>query len=186
MIHIIDGNTKIGKTSNISLPPVIACFDYPCKNDCYAIKFYKLRPEVKKAWDDNLQLVKTNRKKYFNEIRRYLLKKVPQYFRWHISGDILDQDYLEQMKIIAHDYDFINFLVLTKGYHFNFNNTPNNLSIILSVWPGINVPDMGLPLAFVESREETRIFNALDCPGECEKCRICWDLKGKNIVFKKH
>ncbi len=186
MIHIRNFNTKIGKTSNISLPPVKACFDRPCHNECYAIKFYIMYPDVKKAWDDNLYEAQNNRKKYFITIRRYLLKKNPEYFRWHVSGDILDQNYLEQMKTIARDYYFINFVVFTKGYHLDFNNAPNNLSIILSAWPGIKLPKSKFPLAFVKTKKEDRIFNSLDCPGECEKCRICWNLKNKNITFKKH
>ncbi len=185
MIYITNSNTKIGNTGNISLPPIKTCFDFPCHQECYAVKFYKMT-NVKKSWDTNLAQLKENRRIYFELIRRYLLKKRVRYFRWHVSGDIIDQDYLERMKILAYHYYFTNFLVYTKGYHLDFNNTPGNLSIILSVWPGVDVPKKNLPLAFIKTKEETRIFNAIDCPGQCEECRICWNIKDKNIALEKH
>jgi len=70
-------------TANISLPPIIGCgknSNY-CKDSCYAIKFYKMYPEVKKAWDGNLKELNSDRDFYFQSIRRYLLNKRPQYFR---------------------------------------------------------------------------------------------------------
>lgn len=59
LIHIVDGNTKMKNTANISLPPIIACGknSFYCKDQCYAKKFYRMYPEVKKAWDDNLCIV---------------------------------------------------------------------------------------------------------------------------------
>ena len=182
-IHIRDGNNKIGKTANISLPPIISCGDYPCHKDCYAVNFYRTWPEVRKAWNANFKLAQNNRKAYFTMIRRYLLKKVPPYFRWHVSGDILDQAYLDQMKKIATDFFFVRFIAYTKMYNLDFNNIPNNLSIIISTWPGVEIPKTNLPLAFIEGDE--RISNAIKCKGLCESCRICWGLKNKNVILKK-
>ena len=140
-------------------------------------------PEVKNAWDDNLTELISDRKFYFQSIRRYLLNKRPQYFRWHVSGDIIDQDYLEQMKIIAKDYYFINFLVFTKQYHLNFDNASENLSIVLSAWPGLNLPKTKLPIAFIDFDSEKRRKNFIECPEDCEKCRACWFLKNKENVL---
>lgn len=173
-------------TANISLPPIIACGKNSlyCKDYCYAKNFYNMYPEVKKAWDDNLEELSFDRNFYFQSIRRYLLKKRPEYFRWHTSGDIIDQDYLEQMKIIAKDYDFTNFLVFTKQYYLNFIGTPYNLCIVLSIWPDLEVPDKKMPLAFVDFENETRGKDSFKCPESCEECRACWFLKyGKNVLL---
>ena len=188
-IHLTDRNNKMGKTTNISLPPIISCANSEiCRDECYAVKFYRMWPEVKNAWDANFKLVVENDIVYFSQIRRYLLKKIPHYFRWHVSGDILDQNYLEQMKIIAKDYYFINFLVFTKYYTLNFNDAPKNLSIILSIWPGLDIPNVDLPFAFIEREDEKRAYNYIKCLDDCEACRICWELKekGKNVLLKKH
>lgn len=185
MIHISPGNTKIGKTGNISLPPILACPDAPCHHHCYAIKLYR-RSGVKKAWDDNFDKVLNNPTNYFSTIRRYLLKNIPQYFRWHVSGDILDQQYLDQMISIANDYYFIRFVTFTKMYHLDFGNTPSNLAVVVSVWPGIPIPNLGLPLAFIDMKEETRTVNAFKCMDDCESCRACWNLGDRNVLLREH
>ena len=182
-IHIITGNNKIGKTANISLPPIISCEKHPCQKYCYAVKHYKQYPEVRNAWDSNLKLAQMDRKAYFTMIRRYLLKMIPQYFRWHVSGDILDQKYLDQMKRIASDFYFVSFLVFTKRYSLDFSDRPDNLTVILSTWPGIEIPNTALPLAFIETDE--RAFNSIKCKELCEGCRICWGLKNNNVTLKE-
>jgi len=183
-IHIISGNNKIGKTANISLPPVISCRKLPCNKECYAIKLYKWGHVARVAWDANLKLAQENREAYFTMIRRHLLRATPEYFRWHVSGEILDQEYLDQMKKIAFDFFFVSFLVYTKQYSFDFSDTPNNLTVILSAWPGVEMPHTALPLAFIET--DTRAFNTFECEGKCETCRKCWGLRNKNVVLKKH
>jgi hypothetical protein len=66
MIHISKGNSKLGNIPNLSLPPVKACpnskwcFQKELHLKCYAMKFYIMRPLVKKAWDDNYQLAQEN------------------------------------------------------------------------------------------------------------------------------
>jgi hypothetical protein len=187
MIHVREGNNKIGKTSNISLPPVKACGKNSahCKDLCYAAKFYRMYPDVKIAWDDNLRELISDREYYFSEVRRHLLHKQCQYFRWHISGDIIDQDYFERMKIIAVDYSLVNFLVFTKQYNLDFNDIPENLSVVISAWPGLKLPKLELPFAFIGFDDENRYENVFYCPENCETCRTCWFLKDeeKNVYL---
>ena len=50
MLHISRGNNKIGGVPNISLPPQITCVDLadrPCNADCYAMRFYVMREQVR-------------------------------------------------------------------------------------------------------------------------------------------
>ena len=185
MLHIISGNTKIGNTANISLPPIEGCSknSIHCKDHCYALKFYRIYPEVKNAWDNNLKELLKNRDNYFSNIRRYLLKKIPTYFRWHISGDIIDQDYFNQMNQIATDYYYTRFLVFTKQYELDYTKKVNNLSVILSICPGLDIPKTKLPLAFIDFENENRAFNFFSCPESCEGCRVCWNLTNKNVEF---
>lgn len=59
-LHISNGNTKLGQVPNISFPPVKTCRKkVPCAKDgCYALKFYRMWPAVKNAWDENYKLYK--------------------------------------------------------------------------------------------------------------------------------
>lgn len=187
-IHIVEGNRKIGKTPNISLTPIESCVNsLYCRHNCYASYFYRRYKTARLAWDTNFRILKTDRDSYFSQIRRFLLKKAPRYFRWHVSGDIIDQDYFSNMKIIAGDYYFTKFLVFTKNYTLDFSKIPYNLSVILSIWPELEIPNIDLPLAFIDSYNETRSTNYLKCHGECESCRACWNLKklNKNIMLKE-
>lgn len=193
MIHIIRGNTKIGNTANISLPPVSGCVNsLLCQDKCYAVKFYQMYPEVKRAWDANLKEVTENSNYYFEQVRRYLLRYRPRYFRWHVAGDILDQNYFDNMQEIAEDYYFVNFVCFTKNYELRIGALPPNLSLIVSIWPGIPFPKRYeghvLPMAFLEVKEETRATNYIKCRGFCETCRACWNLaKMKtNVMLPLH
>lgn len=187
-IHIVEGNKKIGKTPNISLTPIRSCINCEaCKDSCYAHYFYRRYKTARTAWNTNLRILQGNSESYFSQIRRYLLKKSPEYFRWHVSGDILDQSYLDNMKIIASDYFFTKFLVFTKNYSLDFFDIPENLSIVISVWPGVDIPDLDLPLAFINRKDENRAKNYIVCNDDCESCRVCWYLKDiqKNVLLKE-
>jgi len=189
MVHITHGNSKIGKTANISLPPIQSCIDHaPCAKDCYAVKFYNMWPEVKKAWDDNLREALHDIDYYMACVRRYLLRYCPEYFRWHVGGDIIDQKYLEGIKDIAKDYSYILFAVFTKNYNLSFCDIPPNLSIIFSVWPGLSMPKKPFPKAFVRGYVFIPAGDYIICPGSCEGCRACWNLKElkRNVVLSKH
>ena len=74
-------------------------------------------------------------------------------------------------------------------YNLNFADLPDNLTIVLSAWLDMSyINPFGLPIAFMQDGTETRISDALECPGNCETCGICWALKSikKNVVFHKH
>lgn len=138
MLHITPGNNKLGKIFNISLPPVLSCpKNVPCASEgCYAKRIYQFRKTARDAWNDNYKLVKTNPSEYFNGIIKYLQsrRKKPTRFRWHTSGDIIDQNYYDGMKYVAEENKDIVFLAFTKNKKLNFNNTPNNLVIRFSNW----------------------------------------------------
>ena len=139
MLHISPGNSKLGKIVNISLPPVISCpKNVPCANDgCYAKRIYKFREVARNAWNDNLNTYKLDPQKYFNEINIYLKKRSKRItrFRWHTSGDILDQEYYNGMEYVAFENPNVKFLAFTKNKEIQFNsNKPKNLIILFSNW----------------------------------------------------
>lgn len=187
------GNSKLGAIPNISLIPGRDCGNVPCKRECYALKAWKAYPSAKKAWQGNSRSVHANPAGYFDAVRSFLARKAPRFFRWHVAGDILAQDYLESMKAIALEFPEIKFLAFTKRHDLEFSNIPHNLAIVFSMWPGwgdeAQARDLGLPIAWMQDGTEHRIpANALECPGNCESCGMCWNLRsiGRDVTFHKH
>ena len=194
-ISISTSNRKLGpKVATVSLPPVKACGNCDaCRTDCYAKKRYRQYPSVKAAWDRNLRLWTKNRYLYLSQIHDYLEDKKPARFRWHTSGDILSQGYLNGMIDIATAFPKTNFLVYTKMYWLNYPDLiPDNLCIVFSVWPGLKLGKQAVrfPLAFMldKNNPDSRIpATAIPCSGSCDTCERCWHLKpGDAVVFHKH
>jgi hypothetical protein len=187
---ISPGNDKLGKIPNVSLPPSISCGNHcTCRDkECYAKRIYNRYPAVKKRWNDNLTLAITNPIQYFQSIYNQLPSLKSEYFRWHVGGDILNQGYLDSMRVVAADYPKMKFLCFTKQYHLDFTGCPRNLRIVWSAWPGYPLPRTSLPVAYMQDGTEYRIpSHARQCSGSCHDCHDCWDMKrGDVVVFHKH
>jgi len=199
-VHISHGNRKLGKhIANISLPPGATCpKGVPCANSsCYAHKAWRQYPNVRRAWGENLAEYVMNPRGYFAQITDYLWKHRPERFRWHVAGDIPNQEYLDYMKLTARLHRLTQFLCFTKRYDYDYGGLPSNLSIIISAWPGygiVHVPYSSegggtrgtLPIAWCQDGSETRIpLGAYECPGSCETCAHCWTTT-RDVWFHKH
>ena len=185
---ISKGNSKV-PWPNVSLPPVLSCGNCKgCSTDCYALKFYRMYKEVKNSWDSNWHILATEPGTYWGMIDIYLKRHKPRFFRWHVSGDIANQDYLHSMKQLARLHPNTKFLAFTKMYALNYSNIPKNLNIVFSAWPGTKMPRKPFPIAYMQDGTETRVPNdARECPGSCENCGMCWSLRnGESVVFHKH
>ena len=187
-MKISKGNSKLGAIPNVSLTPIRSCANCSaCRRDCYALKAYRQHPATKRAWDHNFQEATHARGDYFRAIGAWLHKARPAFFRWHVSGDILDQEYLDYMIEVALDLPGTVFLAFTKRGDLEYSSAPGNLRIRFSQWPGM--PELrapGILGAWMQDGTETRIpASAIKCPGSCENCRACWNSK-KDVYFLKH
>lgn len=190
-MSISEGNSKLGRISNISLVPIKDCANCGfCRDDCYAKKFYRMYPGVKKSWTENSVLAKRNPAQYFHNIIDYCQTKKPKYFRWHVGGDILNQRYLQNMKNIASLFPQIHFLCFTKRFDLDYNRLPNNLKMFFSIWPTADAPrafPKGVKLSWMQDGTETRIpANAKECNGNCMTCMRCWGDNNNDVVFHLH
>lgn len=185
-LHISTHNSKLGNIHNISLPPITTCcIPLPCVSDCYALRAYNRWGNVRKAWDANYEMLIRDKYRYWSGIQDYIESNKPKYFRFHIGGDILNQDYFDWMKELAGTC-YTKFLVFTKNYELDFDAPiPQNLTIILSTWPGLELPKTTLPIAFMQNGSEDRVIDAIECKKKCDRCFSCWGIKS-NVVFKKH
>ena len=194
-IQIAKGNTKLGTIPTISLPPCKACRkDAPCKGECYALKAWRQYKETREAWTRNFTLAKKHRTSYFDQIASFFSKKKekPSFFRWHSSGDILDQDYLEGMNSIAANNPGTKKLCFTKMYHLDYRKILSNLNVVFSIWPGFTAKGINkeMPRCYVRipGKPDPRIpADARHCPGHCDSCGLCWTLKpGESVVIDLH
>ena len=206
--HISRKNIKLGKTPSFSTSPIIGCSHNcrVCKGTCYALKSYRLYPSVKKAWDENLQLSKTNGGRA--EIERAVIAfckgkrgHVP-FFRWFVSGDILSMGFIITMCRIANACRGTTFLAFTKSYHIvnNFcekygkNTIPKNLVIVFSEWKPLKLDNpYNFPVAVFVPNGESVPERGIVCPvglktgWTCEKCRRCWFMtSGDKVAFLEH
>jgi len=165
-ITISDGNRKVGSVPSIGLPPVITCNPKAkCFKDCYVLKSYRIYPSVRQAYQKNLNTFNSNPDLYFESISEFIRIRKPTLFRFHVSGDIPNRRYLAGMIKLAVNNPDTKFLAFTKRYSLNklFKNVPDNLSIVISAWPGMRLPATNLPIAFMDDGKESRINNALPC-----------------------
>ena len=191
-VTISEGNVKLGTLPSISLPPIVTCNKKaPCCNgDCYALNGNFNFDSVKKACAKNLNTFKSDPVLFLQCVSEWIRIRKPSFFRWHVAGDIPNKTYLNQMIFLAKKHPNVKFLAFTKKYNLlkYATDVPENLSIIVSAWPGLRLPKTSLPIAFMDNGSEKRIKDVIECPGKCETCGMCWNLPklGKNVVFKYH
>lgn len=202
-IHISGGNMKLGAIMNISLPPVVTCHNCSgCKHYCYAIRSYNRLPDTAAAWNENYLLFLTHYSRYFAEISRAV--KTQRFFRWHVSGDIVDDSYLIGMIWVANQNPKAEFLAFTKAYQIvnaaiaAGNAIPSNLHLLFSASPGVKMPNpYNIPechINFQDPALNTYCGGAeyvYYCGGNCTECAIngcgCFFLKpGDVTIINQH
>jgi uncharacterized ParB-like nuclease family protein len=204
MCHISAGNTKLDGIKNVSLPPVVTCGANckECKKYCYAIKSFNRLPVVARAWTENYNLYLNNPAKYFAGIK--IATATERVFRWHVSGDIVNGEYLQGMVDIANARPYCEFLAFTKQYNIvneyiaDGGAIPGNLHLIFSASPNVEMPNPHrLPechINFANGSKNTytdKFYFTYYCTGNCKECVIngcgCFFLKnGDAVVINQH
>lgn len=179
-LHISKGNRKIGMVHNFSMAPGITCANCSgCLAYCYDVKAVLQYPNVVKARAENTALMMRYRSETFAAIDEYISKqKAHKYFRWHVSGDILDFDYFDAMVRIARKHPDWTFWTYTKNYsavnawldHYP-DCLPANLSVMYSVWNGMPCPNPhGMPTFTCIQEGMEPAPDQWKCPGNCDAC----------------
>ena len=197
-ISISPGNVKMGAIPSVSLPPVATCpKNAPCYKKCYARRMAARYPNVRNAYENNLQEFLNDPQGYFLQVQAAAI--TTRFFRWHVAGDIPNAEYLGGMIETAQKCPCTSFLCFTKQFDIvnDFLNgggtIPENLKIIFSTWneyrPAENPHN--LPLSAVIFRGQETPENVKSCGGNCTECACrgvgCWELKnGETIAFYEH
>jgi hypothetical protein len=86
----------------------------------------------------------------------------------------------------------VHGLMFTKSYDIgvDFSRAPENLSVVLSTWPGMELPGAsyeGLPKSWLGD-DPRAPGDGIKCSGLCWACSMCWDLRssGKDVILKRH
>ena len=193
------GNSKMGLIPSVSLPPIITCpKGVPCAKKCYASKLCRIYPTVKKAYQNNLDILNSNPTEYWNQVDEAV--KMSRFFRFNVSGDIPNYLYFCYMVDLAYRNPHCEMLAFTKNYNvvneYLGNLTtpilPPNLHIIFSEWGDSPIPNpYNLPTAAVIFKGTEPKDNWKICGGNCAECACrgvgCWELKnGETIAFYEH
>lgn len=197
-VSISKGNGKMGNISSVSLPSRITCRACNCTIKCYAAKLERLRPTVRNAYANNLQILSEQPDQYWREVEAAVMTS--RFFRFHVSGDIVNAEYFERMVEIADRNQHCQILCFTKRFEFvnahieRDGELPTNLHMIFSGWPGLQMQNPHqLPEAHVRFKDggTTARLDAIPCGGNCTECATtdagCWTLqKGQQVVFNEH
>lgn len=197
MVSISNKNSKMGPIPSVSLPPIITCKHCEtCAKKCYAAKLAKIRKTVREAWQRNLDILNEDRDSYFLQVKT--AASLTRFFRFHVSGDIVDADYMARMVKTCRELKGTEFLVFTKNYedvneYFKSHKKPANLHLIFSLpFDGAKIDNPhNLPTAAVILRGHDPKPEYKICGGNCTECACrgtgCWSLKkGETIAFKEH
>lgn len=197
-VKVSRGNSKLGAIPSVSLPSVKTCAVCACREKCYARKLERLRPAVRNAYQHNLDVLNEDPNTYWREVEAAVMMN--RFFRFHVSGDIPDADYLSNMVNVAKRNQHCNILCFTKKYGIvndyiaEHGDLPENLQMIFSGWVGFEmVNPFDLPEAHVRYRDKTTTAreDAIECGGNCSICAQtdggCWSLKkGQQVIFNEH
>ena len=188
-----------GAIATVNLPAVITCReDAPCYKQCYARRGNFAYSTVKGGIQKNLDAYLENPEGFFKVIDAELNMIPYKFFRYHSSGDIVNEQYLDLMCKLARKHKATKFLCFTKKYemvntYLDTHRKPSNLILVLSNWDEWKCDNPhNLPTSYVKFNDETEIpKKAISCSGFCGECvnteSNCWNLKkGQSVYFKKH
>ena len=196
-LSISHGNIKMGHISSVSVPPILTCpHDAPCFKECYARRMLNYRPTCKGAYENNFEIYKADFDFYMNSVKEAARNQ--RFFRWHVSGDIVDRPYFDGMVQIALELRTTQFLCFTKKYAIvnewlaAHGELPGNLHIIFSAWKDYPMENpFSIPVCQVIEKNETPEESWVLCGGNCTECANvcggCWGLKtGDTVCIYKH
>ena len=199
-VSISPGNAKMGAIPSVSLPPIKSCSLAACElcgKKCYVRRIIARRKTVRDAYERNWSILSDDPDKFWREVSGAVA--MTTHFRFGVSGDIPNADYLNMMVVLARKNKHCEILCFTKQYeivneYLRYHKFPKNLHLIFSAWKGLQMNNpYNLPEAHVLFRDGTTTAKdgAKWCSGNCSVCGIenknCWSLqKGEQIVFKEH
>ena len=198
-VTISEGNIKMGHVASVSLLPFLSCpgtCGDTCGAKCYAAKLANLRKNVLTSYARNQAIATLRPDIYWSSVD--LAMKQVKWFRFHVSGDVLNYNYFDKMIEACRNNPTTKVLVFTKKFDIvnkwiDENGTlPENLSIMFSGWSNlIPTNPHKLPETNVVEKGYHPRSGWTMCGGNCFECALngvgCWTAKsGDVIAFNEH
>ena len=198
-VTISGGNIKMGAVASVSLLPYITCparCKGTCGKECYASKIANMRTSVLVSYARNTAMLMINPDKFWADVNKAMTGV--RFFRFHVSGDIVNKAYFENMVKACLNNPHCETLVFTKRFEIvnawikENGDLPKNLHILFSGWESMKpINPHKLPETNVYGKDETPSETWLLCGGNCFECGCrgvgCWQAKkGDVIAFRKH
>jgi len=192
----INGNEKLkkGGIAYFSLPPGPPVCKMACPS-CYAMKFFKMRPKVRKNYIASYKA--SRRKDFVDIISKQIAKLQNRIFaiRVHDSGDFYSQEYINKWVEIAKRFPTIKFFTYTKRMQdFNFAEMLKlpNFALIDSLKFGIL--NYGPRERMIELVKRTGAYlcpailthGKITCGNGCDICIDKNKGERKGVFFIKH
>lgn len=198
-VSISNANSKMGNVASVSILPFLSCPGRcagSCGVKCYAAKLANLRPSVLKSYARNQALAMYRPDLYWAQVNVAVMSV--RYFRFHVSGDILNRDYFDHVVEVARSNQKTEILMFTKRYEIvnkwiaDNGELPENLHILFSGWENLKpvnphkLPETNVFKSEAEIRDDWKL-----CGGNCFNCACrgvgCWQAgKGETVAFKLH
>ena len=192
-------NSKMGPVASVSELPYITCpaiCRTTCGPECYAAKLALLYPTVRDAYALNTAILMDRPGEYWSAVKAAI--RSVKFFRFHVSGDIIDPGYFGEMVNAAKENPETEILCFTKRFQFVNDylsaggEIPANLHILFSGWTNLTPENPHkLPETNVYEKNQEPAQGWTKCGGHCFNCGCrgtgCWTAKsGETIAFKKH
>ncbi len=198
-VRISDRNSKMGAVASVSLLPFLTCpgnCAETCGKSCYAAKLANMRPSVRNAYAINTAIAIKRPDLYWTQVNAAAC--MVRFFRFHVSGDIINSEYFANMVKVAINNPNTEILCFTK--RFEVVNTwikengrlPGNMHVLFSGWTNLEpVNPYSLPETNVIQKGESIREGWKLCGGNCMNCAMaglgCWNAKsGETIAFHIH
>ncbi len=176
--------------SSIGFLPGKTCVVNICYNDCPMVALMHRYKGMQRAWTNNTEFILYNAEIFFNVLAEIFYNVKNKHFQINTSGDFLFQAWFDKWCNLVRCYPNIKFLAYTKNYLLNITELPQNLILVQSTYPGLELPQGNLPKAFLIHPLENRVpSNTIKCSNPPinmpSSCTRCFDLKnGESISMQ--
>lgn len=189
------GNKKLDRSILIySQTPGKSCPNCKgCFKTCYAMKSYRMYPNVKTAWDRNFRLAKTKPVAWRAGIENELKRTKKRVVRIMGAGDFFSQDHVDLWTAVAKAHPDFRFYGYTKTdglFDFSALKALPNVNIVSSVLPDGSI-NYG-PASWVSEKAKETGFDV--CPitagtlpktAKCgRECTLC--MEKQHVLFVIH
>lgn len=198
-VRISERNSKMGAVASVSLLPFNTCparCAGTCGVKCYAAKLANMRPTVLRSYAINTAIAVLRPEIYWAQVETAIMEV--RFFRFHVSGDIINAEYFSNMVRVAANNPHCEILCFTKRYEVvnawidENGELPVNLHVLFSGWTNLEpVNPHALPETNVVPRGGEPAEDWKICGGNCFNCACrgvgCWQAqRGDVIAFNMH